>query len=265
MVTSVTPDAVSRYTDSVRHHQHQAHVDAGVPQPLPGQPPIREPALHPAVKALHHSPEPLVDPLLPLRTLHVDAILHREHIRRVLPALQPPLGDDVIYLQRLEELEQALGLELAVSGEELHLYALAQHPGQQRFDQLFLIHVERGLDVAQGEAFDVDEEEAQIAEEKAFLAPAEPGVGVSQAPAGVVGVSAAPRGEVCAAEPFSWLWDSLYFWGRDESTIPMGKKRKLTVGYKKKIMRRESELHGNTKKGSYAAEVQRQVDKSRSK
>ena len=45
------------------------------------------------------------------------------------------------YLQRVEELEDALGLELAVGGEELHLHDLTEHPGQQRFDQLFLVDV----------------------------------------------------------------------------------------------------------------------------
>ena len=52
--------------------------------------------------------------------------------------------------------------------------------------------------MAEGEAFYVDEEQAQIAEEEALLAPAEAGVRVSQAPSGVVGVPAAPGGEVCA-------------------------------------------------------------------
>ena len=54
--------------------------------------------------------------------------------------------------------------------------------------------------MAQGEALYVDEEEAQVTEEKSLLAPAEPGVGVAEAPTGVVGVSAAPGGEVCAVE-----------------------------------------------------------------
>ena len=100
-------------------------MDRSVLKALPGQPPIREPALHPAVEALHHRPEPLVDPLLPPRTLHVDAILHREHIRRILTALEPPPGDDAAYLMGLEEVEHALGLELAVRGEELHFDARA--------------------------------------------------------------------------------------------------------------------------------------------
>jgi len=100
-------------------------MDTGVPQPLPGQPLIREPALHPAVEALHHSPKPLVDPLLPLRPFHVDPILHRQDIRRVVPALHPPPGYDVTYLEGVEEIEDRLGLELAVRGEKLHLQALA--------------------------------------------------------------------------------------------------------------------------------------------
>jgi len=73
-------------------------VDAGVPQPLLSQPPIRQPALHPAVEALHHSPQPLVDSLLPLRALHIDPVLHGEHIGRIHPVLEsPPPGYDVAY------------------------------------------------------------------------------------------------------------------------------------------------------------------------
>ena len=54
--------------------------------------------------------------------------------------------------------------------------------------------------MAQGESFYVDEEEAQIAKEEPLLAPPQPGVRVSQAPSGVVGVPAAPGGEVRAVE-----------------------------------------------------------------
>ena len=54
--------------------------------------------------------------------------------------------------------------------------------------------------MAQRESLYIDEEEAQVAEEDPLLTPSEPGVGVSQAPSGVVGVPAAPRGEVCAVE-----------------------------------------------------------------
>ena len=54
--------------------------------------------------------------------------------------------------------------------------------------------------MSQGEAFDVDEEEALVAEEEALLASAESGVGVSEASSGVVGVPATPGGEVCAVE-----------------------------------------------------------------
>ena len=46
--------------------------------------------------------------------------------------------------------------------------------------------------------FYVDEEKALVSEEEDLLAPSEPGVRVSQASSGVVGVSAAPGGEVCA-------------------------------------------------------------------
>ena len=48
--------------------------------------------------------------------------------------------------------------------------------------------------MAEGEALDVDEEEALVAEEEALLAPTQPGVRVSEAPSGVVGVPAAPGG-----------------------------------------------------------------------
>ena len=53
-------------------------------------------------------------------------------------------------LEGLEEFEDSLGLELAVRGQQLHLNALPQHPEQQLFDQLLLVDVQRGLDVAQG-------------------------------------------------------------------------------------------------------------------
>jgi len=106
-----------------------------------------------AVEALHHGPESLIDPLLPLGTLHVDAILHCEHIRRVHPPFQPPLGDDVVYLQGVEELDHIPGLELVVRGEEFSLDALSQHPGQKLLDQLLLVHVERALRATQRKAF----------------------------------------------------------------------------------------------------------------
>ena len=95
------------------------------------------------------------------------------------------------YLKGLKELEYTLGLDLAVSGEELHLDALPQHLEQKRLDQLLLVDVQRGLDVAQGEVLHIDEEEALIVEEEALLAPARPGVGVAEASAGVVGVARA--------------------------------------------------------------------------
>ncbi len=44
-----------------------------------------------------------------------------------------------------------------------------------RLYELLLVDVQRGLDVAQREAFYVDEEEAQVAEEEALLAPAKAG------------------------------------------------------------------------------------------
>ena len=49
-----------------------------------------------------------------------------QHVGRVLPTLQPPPGDDAAYLEGLEEVEHALGLELAVGGQELHLQAFAR-------------------------------------------------------------------------------------------------------------------------------------------
>ena len=94
-------------------------MDAGVPQALPREPPICQTALRPAVEALHHSPQPLVDPLLPLRALHVDTVLHREHIRRVIPALQPPPGDDVAHLQRLEEPEYARARDGPITAKKI--------------------------------------------------------------------------------------------------------------------------------------------------
>ena len=173
-------------------------MDTCVPQALPGQPLIRQPSLRPSVEALHHRPKPLVDSLLPPGALHVVAAPHRQHVGRVLPALQPPPGDDVADLEGLKEVEHGPGLELAVPGQQLHLEALPEHPGQQLLHELLLVHVQRGLHVAERESLDVDEEKRLVAEDEALLAPTEPGVGVPQASAGVVGVPAAPRREVGA-------------------------------------------------------------------
>ena len=161
--------AISGNTHSVDYHQDQAHVNRGVPQSLPCKPAIGSTTLNPAIEALHHRPQPLVDSLLPLRALHVDPVLHGEHVGWVHPPLQPPPGDDVAYLQRVEAFEQALGIELAVRGQQLHLDAFAQHPGQELLHELFLVDVQRGLDVAQGEALYVDEEEAQVADLSVYV------------------------------------------------------------------------------------------------
>ena len=45
----------------------------------------------------------------------------------------------------------------------------------------------------------------------------------------------------------------------------MGKKKRFTDADKKRIMRKEAETHGNNRKGSYAAEIQKKVDKDRSR
>ena len=60
------------------------------------------------------------------------------------------------------------------------------------------------------------------------------------------------------------LWCSLYFSGGYIYGIPLGKKR-LTLADKKRIIRKEVEAYGSVRKGSYAAEVQKKVDKGRSK
>jgi hypothetical protein len=65
----------------------QAHVDAGVPQPLPGQPPVGEATPRPADEALHYRPKTLVDDPLVLGALHIDAVLHREYVERVDPVV----------------------------------------------------------------------------------------------------------------------------------------------------------------------------------
>ena len=69
---------------------------------------------------------------------------------------------------------------------------------EERLHQLLLVHVERCLHVAEREAFDVHQEEAQVAEAETLRASAYTGVRVSQASACVVGVSAAPGGQVGA-------------------------------------------------------------------
>ena len=89
------------YSGGVDDAQDDAGVDAGVLQPLPGEPAVDQTALHPAVHALRHRPHPLVDDPLPLGTLHVDTVLHRQHVGRVDPALHPPPDDDVIHLPGL--------------------------------------------------------------------------------------------------------------------------------------------------------------------
>ncbi len=115
------PDAMRNDRHRVDHTQYQAHVDADVLQPLPRQPTIGEATPHPADEPLNHRQKPFVDSLLPLGALNVYSVLRRQDIRRVLPALQPPPEDDVAHLQRLEEVEYALGLKLVVCCEQLQL------------------------------------------------------------------------------------------------------------------------------------------------
>jgi len=64
--------------------------------------------------------------------------------------------------------------------------------------QLLLVHVRRGLHVAQRKALDAHQEQGLVAEIEPLLAAAHPSVRVSEAAAGVVGVPAAPRGQVGA-------------------------------------------------------------------
>lgn len=134
---------------TVSHHQHQAHVDAHVLWALPRQPTIGQPALSPAIEALSRGPELLIDRPHPVGALHVDPVLHRQHIGRVLPALHLPPDDDVPHLLVLEGVEGVLGLELAVPDGEFHLQALAQHPIQKRLHEFFLVHVRGCLLVAE--------------------------------------------------------------------------------------------------------------------
>ena len=109
-----SPNPVGGYADGVRHHQHQAHMDAHVLQALPRQPLKTQPALGSAVEALSRRPEPLIDGPHPIGALHVYTVLHREHLRRVHPPLQLSPGDDVADLQLIQEPEYGLGLQLAV-------------------------------------------------------------------------------------------------------------------------------------------------------
>ena len=60
-------------------------------------------------------------------------------------------------------------------------------------------------------------------------------------------------------------WHSLYVSERYKSTSPMVKKKGFTEADKKRIMRKESETHGEIRKDSFAADVQKRVDKSKSK
>jgi len=94
-------DAEGGYRHGVDHHKDDAHVDGGVPQPLPRKP-LGQPALRPAVEALHHCPQPIVYDPNPLRTLNIVVVLHRQHVGWVVLALHPSPGDDVPDLQGLE-------------------------------------------------------------------------------------------------------------------------------------------------------------------
>ncbi|MFQ6116256.1 MAG: hypothetical protein ACE5NG_19535 [bacterium] len=54
-------DAVGGYYCIVYAAEDGRYMDRGVAQPLPGEPAVGQLRLHPAVQALRHSPQPLVD------------------------------------------------------------------------------------------------------------------------------------------------------------------------------------------------------------
>ena len=92
-------------------------------------------------------------------------------------ALSP--GDGVAHPEGLEEIEQCLGLQLAVPGQQLHLDALTQNLVEESLHQLLLVHVQRSLHVAEGKSFDVHEEQRLVSEAEALLAASHPCVGVA--------------------------------------------------------------------------------------
>ena len=59
-------------------------------------------------------------------------------------------------------LEDHLGVELAVSCDELYFDVLAQHPVQQRLHELLLVDFGGGLDVALREAPQVNKEQLPV-------------------------------------------------------------------------------------------------------
>ncbi len=61
-------------------------------------------------------------------------------------------------------------LEAAVPGEKLHLDVLPQYFVEQRLHEERLVHIGGSLQVAQGEAFNVGEEDGPVSEEEASAA-----------------------------------------------------------------------------------------------
>jgi hypothetical protein len=156
-------NAKGSYRHRVDHHQNQTHVDTDVLKALTRETAVRQPTLNPSDETLHHRPQPLVDQPLVLRTLHVDAILHRENVRRIHPSFHTPPSDERSHPAGPQSLEHPAGLEAAVAGEELHLDVLPQNLVEQRLHEEALVHVGGGFDVSEGEALDVGEEDGAIA------------------------------------------------------------------------------------------------------
>ena len=97
------------------------------------------------------------------------------------------------YLQGLHEAEDALGIDLAVRDQELHIDGLTQNPFEQGLHHLLLVHVHGASTWPSGKPPTSTRKEALVPEEEVPLTVAYPDVDVAQAVTGVVGVSAAPR------------------------------------------------------------------------
>jgi len=114
-----------------------------------------------------------------LRTLNVDAVLHRKHVHRVHAILQTPPRNDVAYLSMLHCIKHRARLKLAIPSNQLNLDVFAKQPVQQWLHKLLLVHVQRRLHVAKRETLDVHQKQRLITQDEAFLASTKPSVRIT--------------------------------------------------------------------------------------
>jgi len=127
----------SDYRDGVDHAENKARVYASVLEALPSEPAVGQASLHSSVEAFRLRPQSLVDHAQMLRTLHVNASLHRKHAGRVLTSLQTPPRDDAAYLPRFQGIKDLLRLKLAVTSHQLNFDVLANQPVQRGSTSFF--------------------------------------------------------------------------------------------------------------------------------